>query len=64
METVPAKITSKLLVSMDELVQEGWYANRSELVRDAIRELIRKTKAERLEASIKEDVIWGLHGKD
>lgn len=64
METIPAKITQKLLISIDELIQEGWYANRSELVRDAIRGLIRKTKAERIEASIKGDVNWGLHGKD
>lgn len=63
-ETVPAKITYKLVEQMDELVREGWYANRSELVRDAIRELIRKLKLQRLETAIKEDIQWGLYGKD
>jgi len=63
MEAIPAKLTTKLLSEIDEIIQEGWYANRSELIRDAIREKIRKLKAERLEAAIKSDVRWGLHGE-
>lgn len=62
METVPAKITQKLENEMDLIIEEGWYANRSEFIRDAIREMVRKIKAERLETVIKEDVKWGLHG--
>ncbi|MBS3097614.1 ribbon-helix-helix protein, CopG family [Candidatus Woesearchaeota archaeon] len=63
METVPAKLTRKLIDEADALIKEGWYANKSELIRDAVRELIKKLKAERLESAIKEDVLWGLHGK-
>jgi len=63
METVPAKLTKKLVCEAEALIEEGWYANKSELIRDAVRELIRKLKAERLESAIKEDVLWGLHGK-
>jgi len=63
METVPAKLTEKLIYEADELIKEGWYANKSELIRDAVRELIRKLKAERLESAIKDDILWGLHGK-
>lgn len=63
MESIPAKITPKLVEEMDNIIDEGWYANRSELIRDAIREMIRKMKAERLEQAIKEDVSWGLYGK-
>ncbi len=62
METVPAKVTEKLVMEMDELIKEGWYANRSELIREAIREMVKKNKLELLEAAIKEDVSWGLHG--
>ena len=64
MEAIPAKITPKLIQEMDEIIEEGWYANRSELIRDAVREIVHKLKAERLEAAIKADVQWGLHGKD
>ncbi len=63
METVPAKLTKKLVQEAEELIEEGWYANKSELIRDAVRELIRKRKAERIEEAIKEDVAWGLYGK-
>ena len=63
METVPAKLTERLIREADEIIKEGWYANKSELIRDAVRDLIRKVKAQRLETAIKEDVAWGLHGK-
>ncbi len=64
METIPAKVTKKLAEEMDELVEEGWYANRSEFIRDAIRDKLRTTKVALLEAAMKEDVEWGLYGKD
>jgi Arc/MetJ-type ribon-helix-helix transcriptional regulator len=64
METVPAKVTKKLVMEIDELIKEGWYANRSEFIRDAIRDMIKKTKLEKMEESIKKDVSWGLYGKD
>lgn len=63
METVPAKLTKRLVHDAEELIKEGLYANKSELVRDAIRQLVNKVKTERLEAAIKEDVKWGLYGK-
>lgn len=62
METVPAKITDKLLTELDRIVEEGWYANRSEAIRGAVRELVEKMKIERLETAIKEDIEWGLRG--
>ncbi len=64
MEAIPAKITPRLLHEMDEIIQDGWYANRSELIRNAIREMVKRMKADRLEAAIKDDVKWGLYGKD
>ena len=60
METVPTKLTKRLVDEAEEIINEGWYANKSELIRDAVRELIRKIKAQRLESAIKEDVKWGL----
>jgi len=60
METIPAKITERLESEMDALIQEGWYANRSELIRSAVRDLVRKTRLEQLEVAIKEDIVWGL----
>ncbi|MBI2208776.1 ribbon-helix-helix protein, CopG family [Candidatus Woesearchaeota archaeon] len=63
MDTVPAKLTKRLIEEADELIKEGWYANKSELIRDAVRELINKNKMQKLEKAIKEDVEWGLYGR-
>lgn len=63
METVPAKLTKRIIGEMEELIKQGWYANKSELIRNAVRELVKKQKVVQLEAAIKEDVAWGLYGK-
>mgnify|MGYP001584572739 CR=1 FL=1 len=63
METVPTKLTNRIVLEMEELIKQGWYANKSELIRDAIRELIKKQKVVELESAIKEDIQWGLYGK-
>lgn len=64
METLPAKVTPKLLEEIDDLVEEGWYSSRSEAVRDAIRQLVQKQKKERIEKAMEEDIEWGLYGED
>lgn len=63
METVPAKLTKRIITEMEELIKQGWYANKSELIRNAIRELIKKQKVAQLESAIREDIQWGLYGK-
>lgn len=40
METIQIRLTKKLVEKIDELVKEGFYPNRSEAVRDAVRRLI------------------------
>lgn len=61
MRTVPAKLTNRIILEMEDLIKEGWYANKSELIRNAIRELIKKQKVTQLESAIKEDINWGLY---
>jgi putative addiction module CopG family antidote len=63
MLTVPAKMTERLVMEAEELIKEGWYANKSELIRDAVRNLIDRKKLEKLEKAVKEDAQWGLYGK-
>ena len=63
METVPAKLTKRIVTEMEELIKQGWYANKSELIRSAVRELVKKQKVTELESAIKEDIQCGLYGK-
>ena len=60
METIPAKITGRLEKEMDALIEQGWYANRSDLIRAAVRDLVRKQRLDRLEQAVREDIAWGL----
>ncbi|MEK6855553.1 MAG: ribbon-helix-helix domain-containing protein [Nanoarchaeota archaeon] len=62
MEMVPTKMTKRIITEMEELVKQGWYANKSELIRNAVRELIKKQKVTQLQSAIKEDIEWGLYG--
>jgi len=62
LQTIPAKLTSKLVAELDTLIKEGWYANRSEAIRDAVRNMVERKQLARLEAAVEEDIQWGLHG--
>ena len=64
METVTteAKLTPKLLEELENIIQEGWYTDRSEAIRDAVRKLIMERRLSKEERNIIKDVEWGLHG--
>lgn len=59
METVTAKLTSRLTHEVDSLIEAGWYANRSEAIRDALRDFVERNRLRRLESAIEEDIAWG-----
>ena len=63
METIPTKLTAKLTHEIDKLVEEGWYASRSEAIRDAVRELVERKRLTRLKKAVDEDLDWGLHSE-
>ena len=61
--TIEAKLTPKLLEELEKFIQEGWYADRNDAIRDAVRKLIREKKLTKEELNILKDVEWGLHGE-
>jgi len=63
MNTIPVKLTPKLIAEADALIKAGWYSSRSELLRDAVRRILEEKKFVMLEEAIREDIEWGLHGK-
>ncbi len=64
MENITIKITPRLTHELDDLIKKGWYANRSEAIRDAIRRLVEVKRYRQMKSAIEEDIQWGLHGKD
>jgi len=60
--TTEAKLTPKLLEELENIIKEGWYTDRSEAIRDAVRKLIMERRLSKDERNIIKDVEWGLHG--
>lgn len=60
MDTVTAKLTPRLTQELDALIEAGWYANRSEALRDAVRDLVERKRLYRLERAVEQDIEWGL----
>jgi len=63
METVTMKLTPRLIHELDELVEHGWYTNRSEAIRDGIRTVIEKHRYEMMKKAVKEDIEWARNVK-
>ncbi len=60
MQTVTAELTDRLVMALDGLVEQGWYADRSEALRDAVRQLVQRKQLVRVEQAVDEDIRWGL----
>ena len=60
MQTVQIRLTDKLVEKLDELVKEGFYPNKSEAVRDAVRRLIIEQELGELGEELKEGKVKGI----
>jgi len=60
--TTEAKLTPKLLEELENIVKEGWYTDRSEAIRDAVRNLTIGRRFSKEERNSVKDVLWGLSG--
>ena len=63
MDTVTTKLPHKMLVEIDKLIEAGWYANRSEAIRDGIREVIDRRKHLAMQKAVEEDIEWARNEK-
>ncbi len=63
MKTIEAKIPDRLDRAMDALVERGWFADRNQIVQEAIRRFLEAHRPELMERFVREDVEWGLRGR-
>ena len=63
MDTITTKLPHKMLAEIDKLIEAGWYANRSEAIRDGIREVIDKRKHLAMQNAVEEDIEWARNEK-
>jgi len=63
MQTITVKVTSGLIKELDRLVKKGWYANRSEAIREGMREVIDRRKYLAMKKAVEEDIEWAKHAR-
>ncbi len=61
---IQAELPENLLVKALEMVHDGWVSNLNDLLADALRSYIDSHSLKLTDTFIREDVQWGLHGKD
>lgn len=64
MQTVHAQLPDNLYHKVESLVQTGWFRDEQDILLEALRRYLDVYNDELMEQQIREDVEWGLHGKE
>ena len=62
--TVETRISKRLDRQIDALVEQGWFPSRDQVFQEAIHRFLDAHKPELMERFIREDVEWGLRGRN
>ena len=58
------EIPAQLFAEMQSLVKTGWFRSVEDVVLDALRRFLDSHREELMEGFLRQDVEWGLHGRD
>jgi hypothetical protein len=61
---IETKIPDQLLQQAQDMVNEGWMINIDALIIEAVRRYVESHQQILTEGFIREDIEWGLYGKD
>ncbi|MEK6681096.1 MAG: CopG family transcriptional regulator [Nitrospirota bacterium] len=64
MKAICTELPDKVYEEVKLLVEKGWFKNEDDIVLEALRRFLDIHKVELMEKFIREDVQWGLHGKE
>lgn len=64
MKTVHADLPDQLYKQIESLISDGWFHDEGDLLQEALRRFLEAHQPELMERFIREDVEWGLHGRD
>lgn len=62
--SVQAELPAQLVSQARDVVDAGWATNLNELLTDALRRYLESHSTELAERFVRDDVTWGLHGRD
>ena len=57
-------VPPRLFDQLEKLVDDGWFGSIDEIVREALRRYLITHRPELMERQIRDDVEWGLRGRD
>jgi hypothetical protein len=61
---VQAELPPELTEQARSFVEEGWASDFNELLTEALRRFLESHPTRVMEAFVRDDVRWGLHGHD
>jgi len=64
MKTIQTEVPEQLFKKAQMLVKEGWFRDEKDIFSEAIRRFLDTHRPDLMEKFIREDVEWGLRGKD
>ncbi len=62
--TVQTELPDELVSQARSLADQGWVGDFDELLTDALRRYLESHSSELTESSIRQDVAWGLRGRE
>lgn len=60
MKTLQVEVTDELAIQIDQVLKEGWFNSREEIVRLALREYLDRQRLELTERFQREDIAWAV----
>ena len=63
-QRIEAEIPARLFAEIQSLVNTGWFRSVDDVVLDALRRFLSSHREELMEGFLRQDVEWGLHGRD
>lgn len=61
---VQARLPERLLHEANALVKEGWFEDLDSVLQEALRRYLDAHRSDLLDRFVREDVAWGLGGRD
>jgi len=61
---IEAELPSELAAQAHAFVAEGWATDLNELLVEALRRFLESHEGSLTETFMREDIDWGLHGRD
>ena len=62
--TIQMNLPPRLYQQVRRLIADGWYKDENDLFLEAVRRYLDAHRPDLMEQFIREDVEWGLHGKE